>query len=339
MYNKDVKEQFILETAPNDITAAKARRIFEELGVVETRLDKDLCAMDAEEAQKAVGASGTALRSWFPSIMMLRRYVAWCENARVAKGFKIGNGVFQLKDIRIMEVASQMAANPLHLQMKLNELFFPEQEQRVDLIYRGYFWLAFAGLLQKDALEVENSNIDLESMDICFEGRRYPLYREGLPAIKQLVKLKAFYYYNSQYTIAGVISRQRIEGTQLLRGIKTFANMSNIGVNLNGQVSVNFEEKTRQARANGAADERRVPPEPLMYHRIWLSGVFYRAFERERATGQQETFEGLASHLMEGKTYKVNDAGTLATRQYAKARKYREEYERWLLAFPGGKED
>ena len=71
----------------------------------------------------------------------------------------------------------------------------------------------------------------------------------------------------------------------------------------------------------------------LSYYRVWISGVFFRAFENEQM-GIEPDFSTVVSQQVEGKTYKL-DSGR--NTQDAKKRQlvhdYLEDYQRWKLAY------
>ena len=71
----------------------------------------------------------------------------------------------------------------------------------------------------------------------------------------------------------------------------------------------------------------------LSYFRVWISGLFYRMYERERA-GMPVDFSAAAAQFMEGKTYKLDRGrNTPEAKKRQLTRDYLEDYERWKLAF------
>ena len=71
----------------------------------------------------------------------------------------------------------------------------------------------------------------------------------------------------------------------------------------------------------------------LSYSRIWISGLFYRMYERERA-GLPVDFSEAASRFMEGRTYKLESGrNTLESYQRRVAREYLLDYEYWKSTF------
>lgn len=120
MYNAKIKEEFIDMAAPDSRTADRARRIFEEISQVEEYLGKDLCEMNADEAQLALGKSTQAARFWMPSITMLRRYVAWCADE---KGLDTALGAYEARDVNVVDVLENMVSDPENLQALLTGSF------------------------------------------------------------------------------------------------------------------------------------------------------------------------------------------------------------------------
>lgn len=70
----------------------------------------------------------------------------------------------------------------------------------------------------------------------------------------------------------------------------------------------------------------------LSFHRIWLSGLFYRVYERERA-GVPANFSDAAVSFMEGRTYLLNGREKIEHKKNRIERDYMEDYQRWKLAF------
>lgn len=70
----------------------------------------------------------------------------------------------------------------------------------------------------------------------------------------------------------------------------------------------------------------------LSFYRIWLSGLFYRMYERERA-GVPVDFSDAAVNFMNGKTYALSGREKIEHKQNRIEREYMEDYQRWKLAF------
>jgi hypothetical protein len=65
----------------------------------------------------------------------------------------------------------------------------------------------------------------------------------------------------------------------------------------------------------------------LSYHRVWLSGYFYRIYENERSGHEVDMTPIVRAH-MEGKTYT-----SVKSKERVIWREYLEDYQRWKLVF------
>ena len=73
----------------------------------------------------------------------------------------------------------------------------------------------------------------------------------------------------------------------------------------------------------------------LSFYRVWMSGLFYRTYENERA-GIRPSFSEAAVDFMSGKEYAINGVNKrikISHKQNRIERDYMEDYQRWKLAF------
>ena len=87
-----------------------------------------------------------------------------------------------------------------------------------------------------------------------------------------------------------------------------------------------LSKRLTEAFKNGKTQQQ------LSFYRIWLSGLFYRMYEMERA-GIPADFSETAIQEMSGKTYSLEGRATLRQKQNRKAKDYMDDYQRWKLAF------
>ena len=104
-----------------------------------------------------------------------------------------------------------------------------------------------------------------------------------------------------------------------MRGLRATASLKAMRVELS--------RRSKSKRDDGHTDLK------LSYYRVWISGVFFRAYENEQM-GIEPDFSTVVSKRVEGKTYKL-DSGR--NTQDAKKRQlvhdYLEDYQRWKLAY------
>lgn len=316
MYNEELKKRFIRLYTDSINTAQVCESIFNSFEKYESSWNDDLCTQDADVLQPVVdNLSGIRVRSKSAKLTILREYVKWCIKMNVPNAC---NGMLKVEITGIEKLKQRTVASPLHLQMYLDCLFEPEVEKTTDNILRCYYWLAYAGVPEEDILKIKCKDVDFENMLVYYgEYRVAPIYREAIPAFKNCVNLTEFVYKNPAYN--DDIYRKRVEGDTLIRGIRHIPTIKSIRTLL-----------SRYSKAKILSGETNLQ---LSYYRAWLSGVFYRVYEKERA-GVPPNFTELALMQMnrtESKSEKSKSVQGVRRRQLE--RDYLEDYERWKLAF------
>lgn len=311
MYNSEQKARFILEYSKSLSTNRFVTAIFNAMEPFETEWGADLCTKDTETLQPAVDslASVRIGRGWSP-IYILKEYVRWCIRNHVPGAV---DGITGIQIEGLKAVRTRLVSSPLHLQRCLDEVFGPLEEETVAITYRCFFWLAFAGVDEEDVYTLTADNVDFASQSIVIDGTSYPIYREALPAIKKATELTSFNYKHPNY--GKVVRRDRIPGELLLRGIRGEVTKLNIRANLS--------KMARNAVVEGRCNTE------LSYSRIYLSGIFFRMYEKERA-GIPVDFSEDAKRFMAGKTYQNK---TRKNRQTEIEKDYEKDYQRWKMVF------
>lgn len=314
MYNEEWKQKFISDYTKSLNTAHVASVIFEAVEPYEETYGKDLSALTVEELQPVINnILGLRTGSKWTSISILREYVRWCT---INKCPGACDSIMQVDLLGLDKLRLQMVASPLHLQRYLDEVFDPEEDDTIDNIYRCFFWMGYFGIPEEDTLSIQSNDVDLNNLVIHYGDEECTIYREAIPAFRNAINLTQFRYKHPNYS--KVIVRDRVEGTALLRGIKADTHIMTIRSTLSRRVSAAYKEgKTKHQ---------------LSFYRIWLSGLFYRMYEMERA-GIPADFSDAAIQQTEGKTYSLSGRATLRQKQNRKAREYMADYQRWKLAF------
>ena len=202
----------------------------------------------------------------------------------------------------------------LHLAMSLNPVTPIVEAIRYSLLGQGQFswlWLGYAGLDSNDAVTVKSGEVDLPHMLIRHGGREYPLYREGLQAIRNCMELESFAYFHPAYTK----ELPRSPGDLLLR--------SSGGIPTPGVLRTRVSSKNRKALNDGDTDLN------LSYTHIRMSGIFYRVYEDELA-GMPADFMSVPELEISSREYIVSSGrNTQDAKRRDFARKYLLDYERW----------
>lgn len=314
MYNEQQKVNFIKGYTGSLNTANVATTIFNALEKYEEQWQADFCTRSKEELQPVIDEIvGLRTKSQWMTLIILKEYVKWCIAMKVPEAC---DGMLQVEAVGLDKVRHQMVSSPLHLQKYLDELFDPESEETIDNIYRCYFWMAYGGIDEEDTILVKKEDINFEQMTIAYKDTNIPIYREAIPAFRNAVSLTDFLYKHPNYT--KTVRRDRIGGDTIMRGIKAETKTFTMRVTIS--------KRNIKAVEDGRTDLQ------LSFYRVRMSGLFFRAYERERA-GIPVDFSEAAMRAMAGKEYSIKGRIKLEHKQNRMERDYMEDYQRWKLAF------
>ena len=319
MYNENQKRAFIESHTNSDKTMAKIVQIFSWFEPYEEDWGLDLSKQSAEKLQPVVNElTGVRSKSTELILIILKEYVKWCGR----NGYEVSRGIFDVRINTIDKIQNQMVASPLHLKAKLDEFFEPVEEETIDITYRVFLWMAFAGLDDKDAIRVTADCVDLKNLRINFEGHSYEIYKECIEDFKKACDLTDFQYKHPNY----ITRRDRADGNLIMRGIRTpTVDLKTIRPVINKKFGADDTEET-----SGRQKSR------ISYKRTYLSGIFYRAYERERAGLPVDFSEFIARSIErkeKTKKYTVTKTRTLTTIANTIEREYLADYEKWKCAF------
>lgn len=310
MYNEEQKIKFIQSYTDSISNRQSAVALFNRFEKYENEWNADLCTRSREELEPIMSeVAGVRGNSQIAMLTILKGYVKWCITMNIPD---VCDGALQVEVSGLDKIRSQMVSNPLHLHRCLNGIFDSESEETIDNIYRCYFWMAYGGIKEEDVVQVRNDDVDFENMVIKYKNTSIPIYLEALPAFKKAVNLNSFLYKNHSYNES--IRRDRIFSNLVMRGIRAIPKTSTLRVHLS--------KKNINAIKEGKTEIK------LTFDHVYLSGLFYRVYELERA-GVPVDFSEAADRAMDGKIYTTK-------RQWKKRvieRNYMEDYQRWKLAF------
>lgn len=281
MYNDQVKCAFIQRYTASDQTEKLVRGIFDRMQGVEEKYDTDFYAMNTEQAQEAfTSVTGTRIKGANTILMILKAYVRWC----VANGYPASNSV---QDVRLDvydKFKEGYVASPLHLKETLDVVFYRPDLNGIEYIYRTYFWLAFMGLQVSEAIQVKDSDIDFDNMRLKFfdakrkKEERFPMYVESLPDFRQAKVMKTI----SEPRGTKGVSKDRASGNELLRGKVSKRTLEEaITLTYRPVICRTFKETPQRYEREGKEVPKTVSLK-LTYNHAYMSGIFYRMYERER---------------------------------------------------------
>lgn len=324
MYNYDIKRKFIQSFTTNIGRRNAAEVMFNALQEFEEQWGADLCTRNADELQPVLSeVVGFRTASKKLRMTILREYARWCVSEGIDGAC---NGILEVNELGNDKLKRQTVANPLHLQRYLDVLFEPESEETVDCIYRCFYWLAYGGMKESDAINVLVSDVDFVNMVVRYDGNEYPIYREAIKSFRNCVELERFRYKHPNYSADKVVYKDRAEGNKLIRGMTANQPVATLRVEMSRRQNNEFKRKGIPT-TDPSLDLK------LSYYRVGLSGLFYREYELERA-GVPVDFMDAAAKFMEGKTYNLKKSRNLpGAKQRQLAAEYQEDYYRWKSVY------
>lgn len=323
MYNETWKRGYLAELSPTRVRSCEL--MFEILEPYEEDYQADVCTWSAKIAAPVLTevVRGVRARSQLTRLILLRGYVRWM----MASGYPGAvDDIIGIDTLGLEVVRKKSVPNPVKFHEYLNSVFDPEDENTIDNVYRCYYWLGYLGFKPENTLLVKCKDVDLERGILTFNDKQYPIYAEALKAFKYASQSGSFLFKHPRY--AKFSSRDRLPGDTLIRGIKKGDNDTGYTTSvLNVELSRHHKAATENPK-NGV-----VPEVAMSYYRAWLSGLFFRMYEKE-CRGFPVNFTEDAERYMEGKTYNF-DTGwrTKDVKLKQITSDYAEDYRRWKVAW------
>lgn len=311
MYNAEQKSKFIKEFTDSVKTREAAQNLFKTIMKYEEEYGADVVTMDLCALQRVFNLiSGMRVGSQVMPRYVLREYSKWALEHGVSGAT---DAAMHLDSPGIEKFRTETLKNPKQLQVFLNTICVPESEQTSDNNLRAWYWLAYSGVQADESVLIKSSELDFDSLILTHNGIPYPIYRESVPAFRNCATLSQYRYFHPNY--GEVVIRDRVNSDLLLRGIR--------GEPTLGVFRSELSKRNRAAIADGKTTLK------MSYHRIWLSGVFYRMHEDELA-GIPADFYAVTNMKLGDKQFKLSSGRN--TQQYKReviSRDYLIDYERW----------
>lgn len=308
-FNECRKEMFLEHYKENHAETGIdiAKTLFSRSYSYEMKYLRDLSSLNPSVAKELLTVEfGVATASKRNVLIVLRQYLSWCEENEYNVTYSIEEVLPDMKK----GISDKMVASPVHLQKRLMEVFDPPEEESLDIIYQGFFWLAFSGIRAADAELITTDEVFLDSLAIIHDGHHYPLYIESIPAISRAISLKAFWYTHPHYAEKAL--KKRAEGNRLL---KSFAR------------SDNNEGEDRKIHTLSSTLSTKIKNKDfkLNYTTVYKSGVFYRAKLQEDMFGVTPS---LVEHFLRCPNEKLSSRG-----YYNKKKLLTDDYILWKQTF------
>lgn len=319
MYNDDQKTTFIRESTRSISTAFTMQGMFKLSEAFENKFGKDLCEFsDGEIAEFISSAAPTRIDHKRQYKSTLRLYFKWCNK----------NGLCDvIPDIDVEKcgslekIRSQFVVNPVQMQMRLDNVFEPEEWNTIHCTYRAFLWLAFIGLSTDEAINLRASDVDMNSMRIRCCDFVYKIPTEAAYSLSVCASRVNFAYKHPNYT-ADFIYRDRVPGDKILRGIKSDA------VNPIKFIDT-ISALTREKRKAGA-----IGNENVTFKKASISGVFYRMYMRETAGLPIDFTEDALMMATKGSRSSDDKKSAVPGHPISQIKSsLKKDYEQWKLAF------
>ena len=309
MFNEEIKRQFIDYYAKTDYSKNKIWYMFKAFEPYERAWGTDLSEVSAEKLQTPVNnILGIRKVSKRTDIIVLQEYAKWC----IKKGIKTATlNILSVDKEGLEKVKRQTVSSPLHLQKFMDDVFESENKETVDIVYRCYLWLAYGGMPENQTGFVKTTDINFNDLIISYDKYEIPIYQYAIPVFKKAVMLNDFAYFHPNYSDS--IRRDRIPGNLLLRGVR-------------GQSKSN-SMREYVSRRIGKVEKEGDTQHRLSYRRIWLSGMFYRTLEMERAGYTHTNFVNIILQENKGGNHLSN------SRLNRKLNDIKDDYRRWKNAY------
>lgn len=278
MYNQEQKSRYLI-TIGGEPQRKLASKVFEITEAFEERAGADICTFEAEQLKPIVdkfvslsaGANSTRMK-------IIKSYLSWCVMTGVP-GAK--NEISGVVAPIYNETRKKMVSGPAHLQKVLDAYFDAEDELTIGNVYRCYLWLIYCGTSPKDVTKIKIDDINLEERFFLSNGRKLLIYREAYQSFKNCVELGTFAYTNPAYVTQKTISRERVPGDILVRGIKAVPT----------EAAITHMLVVRGKELEGSG----IPK--ITQKSVYNSGLFYRQYEEERAYAGIEGMETTWRHF------------------------------------------
>lgn len=330
MYNEELKTKFLDECITVEEIKSDLLSSFAKLEPEEVKKGKDFCTWTRSEIipvfDKLTSARASGQQT---KLFRLSSYTRWCIKNGVKDARK---DILDLrtKDLVPTKIRTQMVANPRHLQRYLDCLFDSEDKETTDCTYRCFLWLAYVGIHSDEAaIKVKCDDVDLVKQIVTCEGKEYPIYKEAIPAFTKCKELNRFNQFFPNYKEGNqIVTKPRRPGDVLLRGTKDPANGVTVAKFRIALMRANNIKKKK-------LDEQYLRENKLdiaiSYKRAWLSGVFYRTYEEERA-GVSVSFTNIAREILLASGFNSADI-TFNGQVNRSARFFELDYEHWKEAY------
>ena len=290
MYNEKVKLAFIGKYTSSEQTKKLLLHIFDGTKDIEERYSKDFYEMDVEQAQEAFNyVSGIKVNGASSILMILKAYIRWC----IANGYPATKAIQELRINVHDKLRESYVASPEHLLCSLDEAFPNPEKNEIEYIYRSFLWLGYMGLQASEAIQVTAEQIDFDVLRLTFPGHNVPyrIYPQAMHDLKKAVELNDFEEPRGK----NGVKKPRASGKEILRGKVSKRTLEEaVELTFRPTISRAFRAALDKYESQGVEVPKRCSLK-LTFKHIYMSGIFYRAYEGERM-GIPPSFGAIVVH-------------------------------------------
>jgi hypothetical protein len=310
MYNAEIKNMFAKSYTTKASVRKVCRQLFDVAEKYETHWGADLCTRISIELEPIIDeAAGLTAQGRQMYLKIFQSYIKWCIDQKIFPN--VCDDLLTVTSVMSKKFKHQTITSPKHLQKYLDSVFEQEDLLTIDILYRTFFWLAYAGVSLNDVFELKNQDFDFDNMLVRCKDKSYPIYREGVKALRLCVNLSYIQLIRGD---TGVVRRvDRINSDLIMRGTRSIINKQSI--------QERISHKQKDALDKGKTDLT------LSFFKVWISGLFYRMYIDE-ISGIKPNFFPFIKEIDDARGTK-NKTGALNRR----AEYYYEDYLCWKNSF------
>lgn len=340
MYDKN---KFITEYAKgNKITKAHLEMIFGWVKEFEDVWKMDFALQNERLLEDAINQIvGIRKQSAEHVLIILKDYVRWL----IDNGYDATTNIEKINVSTLNQKRQSMVPSPQYLRMVMKYAFNDSSMETSDCVLRVFLWMGFSGMSCLEALNVTSQQVDLKKMCINYNGKKFNIPKESKADFEAACTLEAF--DDTKYRKDGTVLPRKIQrrpGDYIMRGAerKTAKDLSlnTLENTIRPQVARKFkaaEEKKQAVIKSGRHEKICDYGFNLSFERVFLSGVFYRMFEKEKAgypvDFRQDAIRDMDIKRSRGKEYIETPNNTIEKHIVRNMREFRNDYIVWKEAF------
>lgn len=206
-------------------------------------------------------------------------------------------------------------AGPNHLGKVLDNIFGLEQTPNMCIVFRAFFWLAYAGIPYSDAWCVEAADLNFAKRVITRHDREYVMYQQAIEPLWAAAITPIFVDGRGNHC-------PRREGYALLRTVARGTHRYDSPETANKIVTREALSRYLRGRSDGYA---------LSYSSVLTSGIYHRIYQQEKAHLGEPDFYELVQHRLDSWHLKTGQDPERADRTYINLEVHRlaQEYDIW----------